>query len=209
MSLENIFKKMCSGEIYDPMDEELFAFQQTLIQRVNEYNLTPATPEGLKQREKMLSQMFLSVGEGAYIEPPFHANMGGKSVSVGKMFYSNFGLTLVDDGEITIGDYVLIGPNVTIATACHPLSPRLRNGGLQYNLPVRIGDSVWIGAGALIMPGVTIGSGSIIGAGSVVTRDIPENVIAVGNPCRVLREITEEDERFYNHGKPVPEEFLK
>jgi len=209
MSLDTIFEKMHSGQIYDPNDEALLAYQETLIERVNQYNATPATPEGLAKRTAMLKEMLGAVGEGTYIEPPFHANMGGRHVKVGKLFYANFNLTLVDDTYITIGDHVLIAPNVTIATACHPASPALRRYGLQYNLPVTIGNDVWIGAGALIMPGVTIGSGSIIGAGSVVTHDIPENVIAVGNPCRVLREITDEDYVTYNHGVPIPPEMIE
>lgn len=207
MSLEAIFEKMHSGKIYDPTDDELMAYQETLIEKVNQYNLTPATPEGLAQREAMLKEMFGAIGEGSYVEPPFHANMGASHVKVGKMFYANFNLTLVDDTYITIGNNVMVGPNVTIATACHPVNPALRRYGLQYNLPVTIGNDVWIGSGAMIMPGVTIGDGCIIGAGSVVTRDIPANTIAVGNPCRVLREITAEDEKTYNHGVPVPQEI--
>lgn len=209
MGLNDIFAKMHSGEIYDPGDAELLEYQETLIQKVNEYNKTPATPEGLRQREAMLRYMFAEIGEDSYIEPPFHANFGASHVKVGRMFYSNFNLTLVDDTYIYIGDNVLIAPNVTIATAAHPASPALRRYGLQYNLPVKIGNDVWIGSGVLIMPGVTVGNGSIIGAGSVVTKDIPENVIAVGNPCRVLREITEEDLLTYNRGKPIPDEILE
>ncbi len=209
MALDEIFEKMHSGKIYDPNDEELMEYQETLIERVNQYNQTPATPEGLKKREEMLKEMFAEIGEGSYIEPPFHSNLGGRHVHAGKRFYSNFNLTLVDDTHIFIGDNVLIAPNVTIATACHPTSPTLRREALQYNLPVFIGNNVWIGSGALIMPGTKIGDNSIIGAGSVVTHDIPENVIAAGNPCRILREITEEDEKFYNHGVPIPEEMLE
>ncbi len=209
MSLNEIFEKMHSGKIYDPNDPELVEYQEMLIERVNQYNLTPATPEGLARREEMLKEMFASIGEGSYIEPPFHSNFGATNVCVGKMFYSNFNLTLVDDTKIFIGDNVLIAPNVVIATAAHPANPVLRRYGLQYNLPVHIGNDVWIGSGAMIMPGVTIGSGSIIGAGSVVTKDVPENVVAAGNPCRVIRPITEEDYKTYNHGVPIPSEILE
>lgn len=209
MSLENIFEKMHSGEIYDPNDAELLEYQEALIERVNQYNKTPATPEGLAHREKMLNEMFEKIGEGSYIEPPFHSNFGASNVSVGKMFYANFNLTLVDDTKIFIGNNVLIGPNVSIITACHPISPDLRRKALQYNLPVHIGDDVWLGAGVIVLPGVKIGSGSVIGAGSVVTKDIPENVVAVGNPCKVLRPITEDDYKIYNHTHKIPYELLK
>ncbi len=199
---------MLSGDIYDPNESEIIDFQETLIERVNQYNQTPATPEGLKKRSEMLAKMLGSVGDNAYIEPPFHSNMGGRHCHIGKNFYANFNLTLVDDGEIFIGDNVLIAPNVTIATAAHPLNPMLRRKGLQYNLPVRIGNNVWLGTGVMIMPGVTIGENSVIGAGSVVTKDIPANCIAAGNPCRVMRHIAVEDYFSYNHGKKIPQEIF-
>ena len=209
MTFEDYERLMLSGEIYDPNESEIIDFQEALIERVNEYNKTPATPQGLELRSKMLGKMLGAVGENAYIEPPFHSNFGGRHCHIGKNFYANFNLTLVDDGNIFIGDNVLCAPNVTIATAAHPFSPVLRSKALQYNLPVKIGNNVWIGAGAIVLPGVTIGDNCVIGAGSVVTKDIPSNVIAVGNPCRILRKITDEDLTTYNHGKPIPEEILK
>ena len=141
----------------------------------------------------MLSEMFAEIGEGCYIEPPFYANWGGKHVHFGKKVYANFHLTLVDDTHIYVGDHTLLAPNVTIATAAHPIDPTLREKGYQYNLPVHIGRNCWIGAGAVILPGVSIGDNTVVGAGSVVTKDLPSNVVAVGNPCRVMREIREED----------------
>jgi galactoside O-acetyltransferase len=131
--------------------------------------------------------MFAELGDGCYLEPPFHANFGGAHVHFGKNIYANFNLTLVDDTHIYVGDNTMFGPNVTIATAGHPISPPLREQGLQYNLPVHIGSNCWLGAGAIVLPGVTIGNNVVIGAGSVVTKDLPDNVVAVGNPCRVLR----------------------
>ena len=122
---------------------------------------------------------------------------------MGKNVYVNFNFTVVDDGEVYIGDYVMIGPNVTIATAGHPVQPDLRKKGIQFNLPVHIGNNVWIGAGAILLPGVTIGDNSVIGAGSIVTKDIPANVVAVGNPCRVLREIGEKDEKYYYRDREI------
>ena len=132
-----------------------------------------------------------------YLELPFYANYGGAHAHFGSFIYANFNLTLVDDGDIYIGDHVMIGPNVVIATASHPIDPELRRQGLQYNQPVRIGENAWIGAGVVVLPGVTIGKNAVIGAGSIVTKDIPDNCVAVGNPCRVLRAVSEKDrERF-------------
>ena len=156
----------------------------------------------LEERKALLKEMFAEIGENCYIEPPFHANWGGRHVHFGNNIYANFGLTLVDDTHIFVGDHTMFGPNVTVASAAHPVLPELRERGLQFNLPVRIGRNCWIGAGAIIMPGVTIGKNVVIGAGSIVTKDIPDNVIAVGNPCKVLREVGERDrEYFYKNEK--------
>ena len=141
--------------------------------------------------------MFAAIGANCYIEPPLHANFGGKHVHFGRNVYANYNLTLVDDGHIYVGDYVMIGPNVTISTAGHPVEPHLRRQGLQYNIDVHIGSNVWIGAGAVILPGISIGNDTVIGAGSIVTKDIPAGVVAVGNPCRILREIGEHDRKYY------------
>ena len=151
----------------------------------------------------MLPQLFAEVGENCYIESPYFANWGGHHVHLGSNVYANAGLTLVDDTHIYIGDYTMLGPNVVIATAGHPIDPQLREKALQYNLPVRIGRNCWLGAGVIVMPGITIGDNSVIGAGSVVTRDIPANVVAVGNPCRVLRPIGEHDREFYWRDKRI------
>lgn len=121
----------------------------------------------------------------------------------GKNVYANFNLTLVDDTHIYVGDYTMFGPNVTIATAGHPICPELREKGLQYNMPVRIGKNCWIGANAVILPGITIGDNVVIGAASVVTKDIPSNVVAVGNPCRVLREVGEHDRKYYYKDRKI------
>ena len=180
---------MHSGEIYDGADAEIIREQTACLERQYEYNMTrPSQPE---KRQALLKEMFAEIGDGCYIEPPLHANWGGKFVHLGNNVYANFGLTLVDDTHIYIGDRTKLGPNVVIATAGHPIDPRLRMQGLQFNKSVHIGKNCWLGAGALVMPGVTIGDNTIIGAGSVVTHDIPANVVAVGNPCRVLRSIDE------------------
>jgi len=178
---------MHSGQIYDPMDADLAHEQMLCLDKLYEYNMTrPTEPE---RREALLKEMFAEIGEGCYIEPPLHANWAGKHVRLGNYVYANFGLTLVDDTQITIGERTKLGPNVVIATAGHPILPELRQKGLQYNLPVHIGKNCWLGSGVLVMPGVTIGDNTVIGAGSVVTKDIPANVVAVGNPCRVLRPV--------------------
>ena len=136
-------------------------------------------------------------------QPPFHANFGGKHIHFGNNVYANFNLTMVDDTHIYVGDYTMIGPNVTVATAGHPILPELREKAYQYNASVRIGRNCWIGAGAIILPGVSIGDNTVIGAGSVVTKDIPQNVVAVGNPCKVKREINERDKKYYFRDKKI------
>ncbi len=127
----------------------------------------------------------------------------GAAPHFGHHVYANFNLTLVDDTDIFVGDYVMFGPNVTVATAGHPVDPELRRQIAQFNIPVHIGNNVWIGAGSVLLPGVSIGDNTVIGAGSIVTRDIPANVVAVGNPCRVLREIGEHDREYYYRGRRI------
>ena len=188
-------EKIHSGEIYNPADDEIMEQQLQCLNRLYDFNMT--RPTELDKREEMLKCMLAEIGENCYIEPPLHANWGGKHVHFGKNVYANFGLTLVDDTHIYVGDGTMFGPNCIIATAGHPIDPELRERQLQYNIPVHIGRNCWLGAGVLVMPGVTIGDNTVIGAGSVVTKDIPANVIAVGNPCKVLREIGEHDKEFY------------
>ena len=190
------YEKMHSGAIYNPGDETIFRDQLDCLERLYDFNLT--RPHELDKRADMLKIMFAEVGEGCYIEPPLHSNWGGHHTHLGDHVYANFGLTLVDDTHIYIGDYTMMGPNVVLATAGHPVLPQLRQPvALQYNLPIHIGKNCWLGAGVIVMPGVTIGDNSVIGAGSVVTKDVPANVVAVGNPCRVLRAIGEKDRQFY------------
>ena len=188
-------EKIHSGEIYNPADDEIMEQQLQCLNKLYDFNMT--RPTELDKREEMLKCMLAEIGENCYIEPPLHANWGGKHVHFGKNVYANFGLTLVDDTHIYVGDGTMFGPNCIIATAGHPIDPELRERQLQYNIPVHIGRNCWLGAGVLVMPGVTIGDNTVIGAGSVVTKDIPANVIAVGNPCKVLREIGEHDKEFY------------
>ena len=188
-------EKMIKGLIYDPMDKEVLDEQLPLLDKLWWFNQLKPSDTGLKER--YMKEVFAECGVNCYIELPFRANWGGHHVHFGSDIYANSNLTLVDDGHIYIGDRVMIGPNVTIATANHPIDPELRSHGLQYNKDVYIGENVWIGAGAIIVPGVHIGKNSVIGAGSVVTKDIPDNAVAVGNPCRVIREISDRDKEFF------------
>ena len=188
-------EKMHSGELYLPNDPEIMSEQQKRLDMLYDYNMTRSTEAA--KREAMLKEMLAEVGEGCYIEPPFHANFGGAHVHFGKSVYANFNLTMVDDTHIYVGDFTMFGPNVTVTTAGHPILPELREKVYQYNMSVHIGRNCWIGAGAIILPGITIGDNTVVGAGSIVTKDLPPNVVAVGNPCRVLREIGERDREYY------------
>ena len=187
--------RMHSGELYLPKDMEIVGRQIQCLDRLYDFNST--RPTEAERREQLLSEMFAEIGEGCYIEPPFHANFGGAHVHFGNNIYANFNLTCVDDTHIYVGDCTMFGPNVTVATAGHPILPSLREHGYQYNAPVKIGRNCWIGAGAVILPGVTVGDNVVIGAGIVVTKDIPSDVVAVGNPCKVLRKVGEKDREFY------------
>lgn len=187
--------RLHTGELYIPTDESIMREQLECMEKLYEYNAT--RPKETEKRARLLKEMFAEIGDGCYIEPPLRSNWGGKHLHFGKNVYANFNLTLVDDTHVYVGDCTMFGPNVTIATAGHPILPSLREKGYQYNTSVRIGRNCWIGAGAVILPGITIGDNTVIGAGSVVTKDIPANVVAVGNPCRVLRPIGEKDKEYY------------
>lgn len=203
----NVKDKMHSGEIYDPNDPKIAKEQLKCLDMLYDFNQTRPTEQ--EKRQKMLKEMFAEIGDGCYIEPPFHANWAGRHVHFGKNVYANFNLTLVDDTDIFVGDYTKFGPNVTVATAGHPILPSLREKAYQFNKAVHIGKNCWIGAGCVIVPGVTIGDNTVIGAGSVVTRDIPPSVVALGVPCRVVREIGERDKEFYYKTDRIPDEIKK
>ena len=197
--------KMHTTELYLPLDEEIMAQQFQCLEKLYDYNAT--RPLEQAKRAAMLKEMFADIGTGCYIEPPFHANWGGHHVHFGNNIYANFNLTLVDDTHIYVGDCTMFGPNVTIATAGHPILPELRAQGYQYNAPVHIGRNCWLGAGVIVLPGVTIGDNVVVGAGSVVTKDLPDNVVAVGNPCRVLRPVGEKDRQYYFKDYRVADEL--
>lgn len=201
-----IKEKQHSGELYLPMDEEILREQLVYLDSLREYNEIPHVQ--MEKRREKLKEMFAEIGDECYVESPFYSNFGGRNVHFGNGVYANFNLTLVDDTHIYVGDYTMIGPNVTIATAGHPILPQLRQQGLQYNMPVRIGRNCWLGAGVIVLPGVTIGDNVVVGAGSVVTKDLPSNVVAVGSPCRVLREVGEHDRQFYFRDRRLNPELL-
>ncbi len=187
-------ERMKNQKLYFCTDPEIQAEQTACLEILYDFNQT--RPRETQKRDELLRQLLGGVGKNCYVEPPLHANWG-RNTYFGNNVYANFNLTLVDDGDIYVGDSVMFGPNVTVATAGHPVEPELRRRAAQFNIPVRIGNNVWIGAGSVILPGITIGDNTVIGAGSVVTRDIPANVVAVGNPCRVLREISQRDREYY------------
>lgn len=201
MKLQEIKERMHSKKLYYCNDESLIAEQLKCLELLYDFNAT--RPLEQDKRQELLKNMFAKIGENCYIEPPLNANWGGKNVHFGNSVYANFNLTLVDDCEIFVGNNVMFAPNVTVITATHPIHPELRSKQAQYNMPVNIGNNVWIGAGAIILPGVSIGDNSVIGAGSVVTKDIPANVVAVGNPSKVLREIDENDIKYYNKNMEI------
>lgn len=203
--MSSMKEKMHTGELYLPGDEEIMSEQLKCLDRLYDFNHT--RPTEMDKREKLMKEMFAEIGDGCYIEPPFYANFGGKHVHLGKNIYFNFGTTMVDDTHIYIGDYTMFGPNVTVATAGHPILPEPRQQGYQYNMAVHIGKNCWLGAGVIILPGITIGDNVVIGAGSIVTKDLPDNVIAVGNPCKILREVNEHDREYYFKNRKFEEKL--
>jgi len=172
------------------------------------FDFNQTRPLELERKDEILRSLLGSAGPDIWMEAPIHFAYG-VNTHIGRNFYANFNLSVVDDGEVFIGDYVMIAPNVTISTTGHPVHPSFRDKGAQFSLPVHIGDHVWIGSNVVIMPGVTIGENSVIGAGSVVTHDIPANSVAVGVPCRVMRAITDEDLTFVRKGVRINEDWNK
>ena len=192
---------MHNGKLYDPNDDSVIEEQMVYLDRLYDFNQT--RPSEMDKRNAIMKEMMGDVGKDCYIEPPFHANWGGKHVHFGDGVYANFGLTCVDDTHIYVGSHTLFGPNVVLATAGHPMLPELRKHGIQYNMPIHIGENCWLGAGVIVVPGVTIGDNVVIGASSVVTKDIPSNSVAMGTPCRVVRQINDHDKEYYFKDKKI------
>lgn len=192
---------MHNGKLYDPNDDSVMEEQMVCLDRLYDFNQT--RPSEMDKRNAIMKEMMGDVGKDCYIEPPFHANWGGKHVHFGDGVYANFGLTCVDDTHIYVGSHTLFGPNVVLATAGHPMMPELRKHGIQYNMPIHIGENCWLGAGVIVVQGVTIGDNVVIGASSVVTKDIPSNSVAMGTPCRVVRQINDHDKEYYFKDKKI------
>ena len=182
--------KMQAHEIYDDFDADLFDRRVEAKKLFKEFNAT--TDDEAEKRQEIMKKLFRKVGERVFMEPNFTCEFG-KNITLGNDLYINFGCTLLDCGQITIGDNTLIGPNVSMYSANHSLDAKERIEGALIPEPITIGNRVWIGGGSTILSGVTIGDDTVIGAGSVVTKDIPSGVVAAGNPCRVIRKITEKD----------------
>lgn len=187
-------ERMLRGLPYKAWLDGLEAEREACKAVIYQFNLL--RPEERDRIPEILKGLFGKTGEDIWIEPPFHCDYGW-NIEAGENFFANYGLTVLDVGKVTFGDNVVIAPNVSIYTAGHPIHPESRNSGYEYGIPISIGNNVWIGGSVVILPGVAIGDNAVIGAGSVVTKDIPGNVIAAGNPCRVIRTITEEDRDFY------------
>ena len=178
-------EKMLSGKLYFSADKELARERNCARKLCYEFNRTSPLKYG--RRIKILQKLFRTDNR-CHIESPFYCDYG-YNIKFGENFYANYGCVILDVNLVKIGNNVLLGPYVQIYTASHPLDCGKRNSGFEYGLPIEIGDNVWIGGGAIILPGVVIGNNSVIGAGSVVTKDIPSNVLVVGNPCRVIKEL--------------------
>ena len=187
-------ERMLAGLPYKAWLDGLSEERMACRRKLHAFNLLP--PDEEEQAQRLLLELLGKTGRDPWINAPFHCDYGW-NIEVGDNFFANYNLTILDVGKVTIGSNVQFAPNVSIYTAGHPLHPDSRNSGYEYGLPVTIGDNVWIGGNVVLLPGVTVGSNSVIGAGSVVSRDIPEWVVAVGSPCRVVRRITEEDRKYY------------
>ncbi|HCD2301120.1 TPA: galactoside O-acetyltransferase, partial [Escherichia coli] len=175
-------ERIKAGKLFTDMCEGLP--EKRLRGKTLMYEFNHSHPSEVDKRESLIKEMFATVGENAWVDPPVYFSYGS-NIHIGRNFYANFNLTIVDDYTVTIGDNVLIAPNVTLSVTGHPVHHELRKNGEMYSFPITIGNNVWIGSHVVINPGVTIGDNSVIGAGSVVTKDIPPNVVAAGVPCRI------------------------
>lgn len=188
MDKKDIFRQMMSGEWYQANDPELIRCLRHRQQELFEIN--QMSQSHMEERNRRIAKFFGSAGEGLYVITPLFCDYGF-NIKVGKHFFANFHLTVLDEAEVTFGDNVFIGPNCSFYTAIHPIDVERRNQQLEKSAPIHVGDNVWFGGNVTVLPGVTIGSNTTIGAGSVVTHDIPDGVVAVGNPCRVIRTVAE------------------
>lgn len=179
--------KMLAGEVYNAnYDEELLEDRQQCKEFCYDYN--QLRPKQVEEKQAIIRRLFNKTGERFWIEPPFFCDYG-YNIEIGECFYANHNMVILDEAKVVFGNNVFIGPNCSFYTACHPLDAAQRNEGLEFTKPISIGDNVWLGGNVTVIPGVTIGNNSVIGAGSVVSKDIPANVVAVGNPCKVIRNL--------------------
>lgn len=186
-------EKMLAGQLYDPADGRLQS--QRLRAQMLCFQIHQLPPDQLEARNALFRQL-LGQSTTFHIEPPFRCDYG-ENIKLGENFFANYNCTILDCAEVVIGNNVMFAPNVSLFTAAHPIDPAKRNSGIEFALPITIGNNVWIGGNTVVMPNVRIGDNVVIGAGSVVTRDIPDNSIAAGNPCRVLRTLNDDDRRYY------------
>lgn len=187
-------ERMLAGLPYKAWLDGLSEERLDLRLKIHKFN--SCSPDKKDEMKAMIKDIVGKCGNDIFIEPPFHCDYG-KNIEVGENFYANFNCVILDVGKVKIGNNVMFAPNVCIYTAGHPIHPESRNSGYEYGISITIGDNVWVGGSVVINPGVHIGNNVVIGSGSVVTKDIPDNVIAVGNPCRIVREITEDDRKYY------------
>lgn len=194
---------MLSGKLYLADDLKLKEMFLRKCEFLDEFNSTQYSD--FKKREELVRNIFEKVGKNVVINKPFHCDYGS-NISIGDNFYANFDCTILDVNKVNIGNNVFFAPRVCLYTAGHPIDKDVRNTQLEYGKPIKIGNDVWIGGNSVVLPGVTIGSNVVIGAGSIVNKDIPDNVVACGNPCKVIRKINEDDKRFWNEKK---DEYFK
>ena len=180
-------EKMLSGELYNPLKENLPKEREEAKKLCFNYNNIP--PHRTLKRIKLLANLLGKTGKNYWIEQPFQCDYG-YNIEIGENFYSNHNLIILDPAKVTFGDNVFIGPNCGFYTPEHPIDAKTRITGLEYAKPITIGNNVWFGGGVIVLGGVTIGDNVVIGAGSVVTKDIPQNTVAIGNPCKVIKELT-------------------
>lgn len=194
MTIEERNKKMLSGVMYNDLAAELVEKREQVIFLTNKYNKSFGKP--IEKREKILKTLVGSIGKNVHFEPGFRCEFGF-NISIGNNFYANYDCIMLDGNKIEIGDNVLFGPRAGIYTSNHAIDPSERQNGGCFSKPVKIGNNVWMGGDVKVLQGVSIGDNTVIGAGSVVTRDIPANAVAAGNPCKVLRKITDSDKTGY------------
>ena len=187
-------ERMLNGLPYKAYLDELS--EERMVTKLKVYEYNSCRPDKKEEMTRIIKSIIGKTGKDIHVEQPFHCDYGS-NIEVGENFYSNYNCIMLDVAKITIGNNVMFGPNVSIYTAGHPIHPQSRNSGYEYGIPIRIGDNVWVGGSVVINPGISIGDNVVIGSGSVVTTCIPDNVIAVGNPCRIIRKITEEDRKYY------------